>query len=85
MGLYDSVISDTMFYPQWFEVIVCDYLNYSKEQREKHFMKTMDAIYNYDKYIDYCKMKLEVEDYCKQHNCNLSDVEMGDFPEEIEW
>lgn len=84
-GLYDSVMVESMFYPQWFEVITCDYLNYSKEQRERHFMKTMDEIYHYDNYADYSKMKLEMDDYCKLHNCNLSDVEMGDFPREINW
>ena len=84
-GIIESVISDTIFFPQWFEVIICDYLNYDKNQRVKHFTKTMAAIYDYSSFIDYIEMKLEIEKYCEENNCRFSDVRMCDYPEKIDW
>lgn len=84
-GLIDTIISDKIFCPQWFENITCDYLKQSKEKRIKNLSKILDSIYNYDKYIDYSEMKLEVEKYCKENNCLPTDVHMCEYPREIEW
>ena len=84
-GLIETVISDKMFFPQWFDVITCDYLKLTKEKREKNLSKILDAIYNYGDYIDYLEMKLEVEKYCEEHNCLITDVSMCEYPDKIEW
>ena len=84
-GLIDTIISDTIFYPQWFDVITCNYLKQTKEKRVKELSKTLDAIYNYSNYIDYCEMKIEVEKYCNENNCLITNVTMCEYPDEIEW
>ena len=84
-GLIDAVISDKIFLPQWFDFITCDYLNQTKEKRVKQLSKTLDAIYNYSNYIDYCEMKIEVEKYCNENNCLITNVAMCEYPDEIEW
>ena len=44
-GLIDTIISDKIFFPQWFDVITCNYLKQTKEKRVKELSKTLDAIY----------------------------------------
>lgn len=84
-GLLESVVTDSMFIPQWFEIISIDYSKMTKKQREKEFMHIMDAIYNYSDYEDYLKMKIDIEKLCKEKNCLLDDLHYEDYPEEIEW
>ena len=84
-GLLNSVISDKIFIPQWFEIISLDYANMNKEQRKKEFMHIADAIYNYGDYEDYLKMKIDIEKLCEEKNCTLDDLHYEDYPEEIEW
>lgn len=84
-GLLDSIISNRIFIPKWFEMITCEYAYMTKEQREKTFMNTMDAIYNYNEYEDYVKMKMECEKICKKENCSLDDLHYENFPEKIVW
>lgn len=84
-GLINTIISDKIFFPQWFDVITSDYLNQNKEKRVKELSKTLDAIYNYSDYIDYSKMKMEVEKYCNENNCLITNVSMCEYPDEIEW
>ena len=84
-GLLNSVISDKIFIPQWFEIISLDYANMNKEQRKKEFMHIADAIYNYGDYEDYLKMKIDMEKLCKEKNCTLDDLHYDDYPEDIEW
>lgn len=84
-GMIDTIISDKLFFPQWFDVITCDYLKQSKEKRIKELFKILDAIYNYGNYIDYSEMKIEVEKYCKKNKCLLTDAIMCEYPKEIEW
>ena len=85
--LLRSVISDSDFIPRWFEIINCDYINMTKIQREKKFMQIMDAIYNYDEYEDYIKIKMECEKICKEVNCSLDDLHYENYPndDEIVW
>ena len=84
-GLLESVVIDSIFIPQWFEIISIDYSKMNKKQREKEFMHIMDAIYNYGDYEDYLKMKIYMEKLCKEKNCSLDDLHYEDYPEEIEW
>ena len=84
-GLLESVVTDSIFIPQWFENISIDYSKMTKKQREKEFMHIMDAIYSYGDYEDYLKMKIDVEKLCKEKNCSLDDLHYEDYPEEIEW
>lgn len=84
-GLLESVVTDSIFIPQWFEIISIDYSKMTKKQREKEFMHIMDAIYNYSDYEDYLKMKIDIEKLCKEKNCSLDDLHYEDYPEEIEW
>ena len=84
-GLLESVVTDSIFIPQWFEIISIDYSKMNKKQREKEFMHIMDAIYNYGDYEDYLKMKIYMEKLCKEKNCSLDDLHYEDYPEEIEW
>jgi len=84
-GLLESVVTDSIFIPQWFEIISIDYSKMTKKQREKEFMHIMDAIYNYGDYEDYLKMKIDMEKLCKEKNCSLDDLHYDNYPEEIEW
>ena len=84
-GLLESVVTDSIFIPQWFEIISIDYSKMNKKQREKEFMHIMDAIYNYGDYEEYLKMKIDMEKICKEKNCSLDDLHYDDYPEEIEW
>ena len=84
-GLLESVVTDSIFIPQWFEIISIDYSKMTKKQREKEFMHIMDAIYNYSDYEDYLKIKMDIEKLCKEKNCSLDDLHYEDYPEEIEW
>ena len=84
-GLLESVVTDSIFIPQWFEIISIDYANMTKKQREKEFMHIMDEIYNYMNYDDYYNMIKELEKLCKEKNCSLDDLHYDNYPEEIEW
>ena len=66
-------------------MISIDYAKMNKKQREKEFMHTMDAIYNYGDYEDYLKMKIDIEKLCKEKNCSISDLHYEDYLEQIEW
>lgn len=84
-GLIESLITDSIFIPQWFEIISIDYANITKKQREKELMHILDAIYNYSDYEEYLKMKIDMEKLCKEKNCSLDDLHYNDYPENINW
>lgn len=84
-GLLEAIISDSMFIPQWFEMISIDYANMTKQQREKEFMHIVDAIYNYMAYDEYHKMKKDIESRCKEQNCSLDDLHYEGYPGELVW
>ena len=84
-GLLESVVSDRIFFPQWFELITVDYAKMTKEKRQKEFMHIADAIYDYGHYKDYCDMKLDIQKLCEEKNCTLDDIQYDNFPEKIEW
>lgn len=84
-GLIDTIISDKLYVPQWFEAITCDFLKQSKDKRLKNLSKTLDAIYNYGDYEDYFEMKIHVEKYCEENNYLITNVSIGEYPKELEW
>lgn len=84
-SLLNSIVSDNVFYPQWFEMISLDYVNSTKEKRQKDFMRMADSIINYYKYKDYTEMKLDIEKTCEENNCTLDDIHYDNYPEEINW
>lgn len=84
-GLLESFVTDSIFIPQWFEIISTDYAHMTKNQREKEFMHIMDAIYNYGDYEDYLKMKMDIEKLCKEKKYSLNDLHYENYPEKIEW
>lgn len=84
-AIKESVISDAIFCPQWFQMIDYDFLSSKKEKRLKGLMKTIDAIYNFVDYEDYFKMKIDVNNYCKEHNTDVMNVFFKQYQDEIEW
>jgi len=84
-SLLTSIISDNVFYPQWFEMISSDYINYTKEKRQKNFMKMSDSIINYYEYKDYAQMELDMKKICEENKCTLDDLHYDNYPEEINW
>lgn len=84
-ALLESVICDSLYIPQWFEIISSDYANMNKEKRVKEFMHIADAIYNYGDYEDYFELKEAVEKTCKEKNCTLDCLHCYDYPDEIDW
>lgn len=80
-----AYILDKIYIPQWFEMVSIDYTNMTKKQREKEIMHILDAICNYGGYEDYFELKKEVEDKCKEKNCNLDRLHYEGYPKEIEW
>lgn len=84
-GILNSKISKKNFFPQWFQIITCNYLNSPKEKRLKNFMKTAEAIYNYNEFDDYYDMKLRIEKTCKEKNCTIDDFYYENYPSDLEW
>ena len=84
-GMLESVICDTVYCPQWFEMISCDYINSNKQKRVKNFINMAMAIYDFWDYDDYIEFKKEMEKICKEKNCTFDDFHYGNYPEEIEW
>lgn len=84
-AIKECAISDAIFCPQWFQMIDYDFLTYKKEKRIKELMKTINAIYNFGDYDEYFEMKIEVADYCKEHNTNVMNVTYKTYNGEIEW
>lgn len=84
-GFSEARIYPHIFLRQWFDYITCDYLKSTKKQREKNFMKMADAMYNFYQYEDFSKLEKKMIKFAKENNCFIGDIEITDYPEEIEW
>ena len=84
-GLLNAFMVDTLFVPQWFEIISTDYAKMTKKEREKEFMHIVSAIYNFMDYEDYYNMKKRMTAICENEKCSLDDIHYDDYPEEIVW
>ena len=84
-GIMESYIIETLFIPQWFEIISADYAKMSKKEREKEIMHIMDEVYNYLDYEEYMKIKKDLEKLCEEENSNIDNFHYENYPEEIDW
>lgn len=84
-SLIESLMTDRIFYPQWFQIISCDYVSYSKEKRLKMFTSIADEIINYHFYDEYLKMKKRMLEICEKDKCTLDDFFYHDYPEDLDW
>lgn len=70
---------------QWYMILSIDYMKMTKMKRKKELMHTIDKICNFFEYDKYYQIKNEVEEYAKENNIIVTDVEYGNCPKEIEW
>jgi len=73
------------FYRQWFIRNTQNFLSMTKKKRQKEMMNCFDEIYHWHHYEDYFDLKEMVEEYASRNNCNVTKIEIGQYPEEIEW
>lgn len=86
-GILNGFVLDTLFVPQWFENLSIDYINMTREQREKEIMHILKYIYDFMEYQDYYDMKKSIEKYCEENDCLICDVKISnhEYPNEIDW
>ena len=83
--LSESVISERTWLRQWYMMVCIDYLNMTKKRRQKEMMHIIESICDSYLYDEYYEMKKEIEEYAKENNYNINEIEYGEYPEEIEW
>lgn len=81
----DGIVTEKYYLKQWFIMIDIDYINMTKTKRQKELLHILDAICNYYLYEDYKELKKEIEQYAVEHNCNVTDITYGKYPDHIEW
>ena len=83
--LSELPISERYWLRQWFMIVSIDYLKMTKKKRQKEMMHIIESIcYSY-LYDEYHEIQNEVERYAKENNISETEVEYGEYPEEIEW
>lgn len=83
--LSESVISERYWLRQWFMIVSIDYLKMTKKKRQKEMMHVIESLCDSYLYDEYHKIKNEVEQYAKENDINETEIEYGEYPEEIEW
>ena len=83
--LSESVISERYWLKQWFMIISIDYMKMTKKKRQREMMHIIESICDSYLYDEYYKIKKEVEQYAKDNNIQITEIEYGEYPEEIEW
>ena len=67
-------------------MMVCiDYLKMTKNKRQKEMMHIITSICESYLYNEYQEIKNEVKEYAKENNIIETEVEYGEYPEEVEW
>ena len=84
-SLKEAVIHEKYYIRQWFLNIDIDYIRMNKTKRKREIIHIIDAICNWHSYDEYHEMREEIYKYAKDNNCRVTDIEYGEFPEEIEW
>lgn len=84
-NLDSSLMTEKLYLSQWFTKISIDYIKMNKEKRKKEIMHVLNYIYNYHAYENFFDMKKEIEEYAKEHECKVTDLEYGNYPERIDW
>lgn len=83
--LSESPISERYWLKQWFMTVSIDYLKMTKNKRKREMMHIIESLCDSYLYDEYHEIKNEVEQYAKENNINETEIEYGDYPEEIEW
>ena len=83
--LSESVISEKCWLNQWFTIVSINYLKMTKKKRQKEMMHIIESICDSYVYDEYYKIKKEVEDFARENKIPVTEIEYGEYPEEIEW
>ena len=83
--LSESVISEKYWLRQWFMKISIDYFKLTKKKKQKEMMHIVESICDSYLHDEYYKVKKEVEDFAKENQIQVTEIEYGEYPEEIEW
>ena len=81
----ESSISERYWLRQWFMMVCIDYLKMTKNKRQKEMMHIITSICESYLYNEYNEIKNEVKEYAKENNIIETEVEYGEYPEEVEW
>ena len=80
-----SYISERYWLRQWFMMVCTDYLKMTKNKRQNEMMHIITSICESYLYNEYHEIKNEVKEYAKENNIIETEVEYGEYPEEVEW
>ena len=83
--LSESSISERYWLKQWFMIVSIDYLKMTKNKRKREMMHIIESLCDSYLYDEYHQIKNEVEQYAKENNIIETEIEYGEYPEEIEW
>ena len=83
--LSESSISERYWLKQWFMIVSIDYLKMTKNKRKREMMHIIESLCDSYLYDEYHQIKIEVEQYAKENNIIETEIEYGEYPEEIEW
>ena len=83
--LSESYISERYWLKQWFMIVSIDYLKMTKNRRKREMMHIIESLCDSYLYDEYHQIKNEVEQYAKENNIMETEIEYGEYPEEIEW
>lgn len=81
----ESSISERYWLRQWFMMVCIDYLKMTKNKRQKEMMHIITSICESYLYNEYQEIKNEVKEYAKENNIIETEIEYGEYPEEVEW
>ena len=83
--LSESSISERYWLKQWFMIVSIDYLKMTKNKRKMEMMHIIESLCDSYLYDEYHEIKNEVEQYANENNIIETEIEYGEYPEEIEW
>ena len=83
--LSESPISERYWLRQWFMMVSIDYLKMTKNKRKREMMHIIESLCDSYLYVEYQEIKKEVQEYAKENNINETEIEYGEYPDEIEW
>ena len=83
--LSESPILEKYWLRQWFMMVSIDYLKMTKNKRKREIMHIIESLCDSYLYVEYQEIKKEVQEYAKENNINETEIEYGEYPDEIEW
>lgn len=74
-------------YHQYLDLLNIQYINMSKEKRQKNFSKFSKKIAEFDYDDEYWNIKKSIDEATKKYNCHHSELRLSDidYPESIVW